>query len=63
MSNLIILLSCFFVSKNRYKEEGKKMTDTKLIEKLQASCNEHVDNIGFIINEMKQGNKKNSSSL
>ena len=34
------------------------MTDTKLIEKLQAPCNEHVDNIGFIINEMEQGNKK-----
>lgn len=34
------------------------MTDTKLIEKLEMTCNEHVGNVGFIINEMKQGNKK-----
>ena len=34
------------------------MTDTKLIEKLEMSCNERISNIGFIINEMKQGNKK-----
>lgn len=34
------------------------MTDVKLIGKLQASCNERIGNIGFIINEMKQGNKK-----
>lgn len=34
------------------------MTDTKLIEKLQASCNEHVGNVGFIVVEMKKGNKK-----
>lgn len=34
------------------------MTDTKLIEKLEMTCNEHVGNVGFIINEMKKGNKK-----
>ena len=34
------------------------MTDIKLIEKLEMTCNEHVGNVGFIINEMKQGNKK-----
>ena len=34
------------------------MTDTKLIEKLEMSCNERIGDIGFIINEMKQGNKK-----
>lgn len=34
------------------------MTDAKLIEKLEMSCNERIGNIGFIINEMKQGNKK-----
>lgn len=34
------------------------MTDTKLIEKLEMTCNEHVGNVGFIINEIKQGNKK-----
>lgn len=34
------------------------MTDTKLIKKLEMTCNEHVGNVGFIINEMKQGNKK-----
>ena len=34
------------------------MTDTKLKEKLQASCNEHIGNVVFIIVEMKRGNKK-----
>lgn len=34
------------------------MTDVKLIGKLQASCNEHVGNVGFIVVEMKKGNKK-----
>ena len=39
------------------------MTDVKLIGKLQASCNEHVGNVGFIVVEMKKGNKKNVSSV
>ena len=34
------------------------MTDTKLIEKLEMTCNERIGDVGFIVVEMKQGNKK-----
>lgn len=39
------------------------MTDIKLIEKLEMTCNEHVGNVGFIVVEMKKGNKKISQSF
>lgn len=39
------------------------MTDAKLIEKLEMTCNEHVGNVGFIVVEMKKGNKKISQAF